>query len=230
VLSTIGGLLLARQNDAGGWSLAPGHPALVGLSHGASGVAVALTEIAVALEDNRYAAAAARGLNFEARLFDSAARNWPDLRRISSPVNRLAMRSWCHGSVGVALARLRILELLSTHDDATRWREELAVAVEGSIDAPLTPVDHLCCGNTGRAVVITLAGQATGNARWESEGARLSAAVASAAGNSPENYRLLLGIDGTSGLRLPGLMTGLAGVGMHLLHGPDLRWAQYLLL
>ena len=230
VLSTIGRLLLERQDVAGGWSLAAGHPALVGLSHGASGVAVALAEIAVALEDDRYAGAAARAVAFEAGLFDPATRNWPDLRRSLSPVNRLAMRSWCHGSVGVAFARLRMLRLLGTHDDAALWREELTVAVEGSISVPLTPVDHLCCGNMGRAAVITLAGQATGNAYWEGEGARLGAVVASAAGNSPKNYRLLLGIDGASGLRLPGLMTGLAGIGMYLLHGPDLRWVQYLLL
>jgi hypothetical protein len=82
----------------------------------------------------------------------------------------------------------------------------------------------------GRAVVVTLAGQVTGNARWESEGAQLGAVVESAAGASPENYRLLHGITGASGLRLPGLMTGLAGIGMHLLHGRDLRWAQYLLI
>jgi hypothetical protein len=94
----------------------------------------------------------------------------------------------------------------------------------------MTPADHLCCGNIGRAVVITLAGQTTGSARWEAEGIRLGAAVRSAAGSSPANYRLLLGINGTSGLRLPGLMTGLAGIGMYLLHGPDLRWARHLLI
>jgi type 2 lantibiotic biosynthesis protein LanM len=230
VLRTIGRLLLERQNADGGWSFAPGHPPLVGLSHGASGMAVALAEIAAALEDDRYAAGAARAMDFEASFFDADARNWPDLRRSHSPVDRLAMRSWCHGSVGVALARVRMLELLSAHRHAPRWREELTVAVESSIDAPLTPVDHLCCGNIGRAVVIELAGQATGNARWETEAQRLSTAVVSAAGNNPENYRLLLGIEGASGLRLPGLMTGLAGIGMHLLHGRNLRWARELLM
>jgi type 2 lantibiotic biosynthesis protein LanM len=230
VLSCVGALLLERQDEAGGWSLAQGHPALVGLSHGASGIAVALAELADALGDDRYAAAAARGVGFETALFDAEARNWPDLRRGLAQVNRLAMRSWCHGSVGIALARLRMLELLSTHDDAERWREQLIVAVESSISSRLTPVDHLCCGNIGRAAVITLVGQAVGNRRWEYEGCRLGATVASAAGGSPENYRLLLGIDGASGLRLPGLMTGLAGIGMYLLHGQDLRWARYLLL
>jgi type 2 lantibiotic biosynthesis protein LanM len=230
VLSVIGRRLLKSQDSMGGWPLAPGHPALVGLSHGASGVAVALAEIAVALEDDQYAEAAARGLDFEARLFDPDALNWPDLRRSRLPVDRVAMRSWCHGSVGVALARLRMLELLGTHKDAERWRQELVVAIESSLSAPLTAVDHLCCGNMGRAAVIRLAGQSTGDARWESEGARIGSLVASGAGDSPENYRLLLGIDGTTGLRLPGFMTGLSGVGMYLLHGADLRWARCLLL
>jgi type 2 lantibiotic biosynthesis protein LanM len=230
VLSKVGRLLLDRQNAAGGWSMGPEHPPLAGLSHGASGVAVALAELAVALEDDRFATAGAAGIAFESRLFESASLNWPDLRSGIAPANRLLMRSWCHGSVGVALARSRMLDLLNTHDDAARWREELTVAVESSISAPMTPADHLCCGNIGRAVVITLAGQTTGSARWEAEGIRLGAAVRSAAGSSPANYRLLLGINGTSGLRLPGLMTGLAGIGMYLLHGPDLRWARHLLI
>jgi type 2 lantibiotic biosynthesis protein LanM len=62
VLKTVGGLLLERQTDAGGWVLAPGHPALVGLSHGASGIALALGEIAVALGGDRYADATQRAL------------------------------------------------------------------------------------------------------------------------------------------------------------------------
>jgi type 2 lantibiotic biosynthesis protein LanM len=230
VLRTVGALLLDRQEASGGWALAPGHPALVGLSHGASGTSVALAEIAVALEDGRYAHAAARGLAFEASLFDAETRNWPDLRKGTPPGSRLAMRSWCHGSVGIALARVRLLKLLATHPDAVLWRQQLDVAVEGSIATHRTPVDHLCCGNLGRAAAVAFAGQVIGVPRWEQAGSRLTANVRAAAGGRPENYQLLLGIDGASGLQLPGLMTGLAGVGMHLLHGLDLRWVQDLLL
>lgn len=230
VLRSIGALLLQRQDATGGWPFAPGHPALVGLSHGASGTSVALAEIALALEDERYADAAARGLAFEASLFDAETRNWPDLRNGVTPGGRMAMRSWCHGSVGIALARVRLLELLGTHPDAGLWRQQLDVAVEGSIAAPQTPVDHLCCGNLGRAATVIFAGQVVGERHWEEAGSQLTASVRAAAGAGPKNYRLLLGIDGASGLHLPGLMTGLAGVGMHLLHGQDLRWVRDLLL
>ncbi len=223
VLKTVGRFLMERQNEVGGWALAPGHPALVGLSHGASGIAVGLAEIAIALNEDRYVEAAESALDFEAAHFDPIARNWPDLRLGLPSGNQVAMRSWCHGSVGIALARLRIIELLPTHPAARRWELELTEAVESSIDATFGAVDHLCCGNAGRAVVIRLAGESSGNARWQQEGQRLSDAVEKAASGNPENYQLLLGIDGLSGLRLPGLMTGLAGLGMHLLHGSDLR-------
>ena len=230
LLDAIGTLLADRQEASGGWPLAVGHPALAGLSHGASGTAVALAEIAVALGDERYAAAAARGLAFEAALFDDEAGNWPDLRRGIPPAGRLVMRSWCHGSVGVALARVRLLELLPAHADAALWRQQLDVAVEAAIAMPPTAVDHLCCGNLGRAAAIAFAGQAVGERRWAQAGSQLTAGVRAAAGGRPENYRLLLGIPGASGLRLPGLMTGLAGIGMHLLHGEDPSWVGYLLL
>ncbi len=230
VLEKVGSLLLERQNATGSWPLAPGHPTLTGLSHGASGIAVALAEIAVALGNEEYGQAAAHGLAFEASLFDAQTGNWPDLRTGMSREGRLAMRSWCHGSVGIALARVRLLELLGTHRDAPLWRHQLQIAAESSIAAPPTPVDHLCCGNLGRAAVVMFAGQSVGRRHWLEAGSRLTASVQAAAGSSPENYRLLLGIDGASGLRLPGLMTGLAGIGMHLLHGQDMQWVRDLLL
>ena len=230
VLSSIGGLLAERQAAHGGWPLGPGHPALAGLSHGASGTAVALAEIAVALQDERYAHAAARGAAFEAAVFEPESRNWPDLRRGTPAGGRLAMRSWCHGSVGVALARVRLLELLGTHPDAAAWRRQLGIAIEASIAMPPTPVDHLCCGNLGRAAVVGFAGQAVAEPYWEQAGSRLAASTRATAGGRPENYRLLLGIDGASGLRLAGLMTGLAGVGMYLMHGRDFSWVRDLLL
>jgi len=230
VLTAIGGLLLERQLDAGGWELAPGHPALVGLSHGASGIAVGLSEIANALDESIYADAAARAIDFETALYDSVARNWPDLRLGLNRERRFAMRSWCHGSVGIALARLRMLELIGFHGAAKEWASDLAEAVESSICAPIDAVDHLCCGNIGRATVISFAGAVTGNSRWQREGRQLGDTVVAAVGDSPEHYQLLLGIDGMTGLRLPGLMTGLAGIGMHLLHGSDMRWVRHLLL
>lgn len=230
LLRTVGRSIIDRQHDDGGWLLAPGQPALLGLSHGASGIAVALAEIATALGDERFVAAASRAVRFEASRYDAEARNWPDLRRGLKQSDRLAMRSWCHGSVGVALSRIRLLELLDGQGDSSDWRTQLTLAVEGSLGGPLTPVDHLCCGNMGRALVLMLAGQVTGDDEWKACGVRLATTVAARAERRPDRFRLLLGIDGTSGLRLPGLMTGITGIGMSLHHGADTRWVRSLLL
>lgn len=230
VLTKLGEILAGRQNDDGGWSLAPGKPALAGLSHGASGISVALAEISVAVKDDYLAEAAARGVDFENVFFDSRARNWRDARKNLSPNDQLSMHGWCHGSVGIGLARLRMIELLGTHEKVANWTEDLSNAIEGAISAPSTWADHLCCGNLGRATVITMAGKICSNRRWQSAGSQLAERVISSADGNPENYRLLLGIDGTSGLRLPGLMTGLAGIGMFLRHRDDFTWVRQLLL
>ena len=230
LLRTIGDQLLNRQQKNGGWTFALGHPELIGLSHGASGVAVALAEISVSLGDSSYADAAARGLDYEASLFNPSQDNWPDLRIGLSPADRFSMNSWCHGSVGIALARIRMLELCGTHDAADTWRHELSVAIESAINLPLTPVDHLCCGNLGRAAIISLAGQFNDDLRWQSIGRDLTSDVFDAAKGDAGSIKLLLGIEGSSGLRLPGLMTGLSGIGMVLLHGQDFRWINSLLV
>lgn len=228
ILGLVGAALRDRQGPDGGWPLAPGHPALVGLSHGASGTALALAEIAGSLEDYSYGAAVGRAIDFETRHFDLATGNWPDLRRGTPPSARLEMRSWCHGAIGVALARMRLIELLPDHDDAPRWRQELAVAIEGSVSAGSIGLDHLCCGDLGRAVALSLAGQSASNRHWQEQGRLLGRQVVSRVGSDPKNYRLLLGMTGQHGLRLPGLMTGLSGVGMYVQHGENLQWARRL--
>lgn len=230
VLMTLARVLRERQHTDGGWPLLPGHPALAGLSHGASGVAVALAELAVVLNDERCSEAAARAARFESGLLDSAIGNWPDLRAGTAFEHRFAMRSWCHGAVGIGLARVRMIELLSDHVDAPTWRAELDLAIDGSLMQPLSSVDHLCCGNVGRAVVAMLSGKACGIEGWVRGGQSVIDQTMSRAGHRADGLHLLLGMNGSCGMRLPGLMTGLAGVGMALHHGSDVRWVRQLLL
>ena len=140
------------------------------------------------------------------------------------------MRSWCHGATGVALARVRLMELLGAHPDVGRWHEEAKLALDSVMEAEPMTVDHLCCGNFGRAAVLSFAGSVLSEPRWEMASTELTAAVEREVAGQPERYRLLLGIVGETGLRLPGLMSGLAGVGMHLLHDRDTDWVRRLLI
>lgn len=208
--------LVNTQQASGGWVTSIAPRALTGFSHGASGFALALTQAALTLRDDRYLDAALRALAYERSQFDAGAGNWRDLRSGDHGF----MVAWCHGASGIALTRSRLLELLPDHLDAPRWHEELAVALRATMTAPARSVDYLCCGNAGRAAVLDALG------RLHSDGA----AQARADDITAEILRADAGVlqlrlnDFTTGAAVgqASLMTGLAGVGMHLLsHARD---------
>jgi type 2 lantibiotic biosynthesis protein LanM len=87
---------------------------LGGFAHGVSGVGWALFQLAEATGDPRYRETAEAAFAFEDSLFLEDAQNWRDLREMGLPT----AAAWCHGSVGIGLARLDLDPELT--DPATR--------------------------------------------------------------------------------------------------------------
>ncbi len=212
VLHLLAGQLLARQNlHSGGWLTASAPRALTGYAHGASGIGLALLRAGAVLTDERYIDAGARAFAYEQALFDAHAGNWPDLRSATPTF----MNAWCHGAAGIGLARGRALELFPGHPAAAHWREELHRAGELMVNAPPLPADHLCCGNAGRAAILRALGLWTGEERYAVAARQLTGALL-AHWRMTATFRFNdLGTGTTVGMA--GLMTGLPGIGMHLL-------------
>jgi type 2 lantibiotic biosynthesis protein LanM len=125
---------------------------LLGFSHGASGMALALLTASALLNDGSMRGAAKLALEYERSEFVATVRNWPDYRVTerrpvttratrgsSSEVERGAdedgspaqtfMTTWCHGAPGVGLARAAGLRYL----DDWKVRSEIATAVQTTI-------------------------------------------------------------------------------------------------
>ncbi len=83
---------------------------LCGLSHGNSGIALALVEAAAVHPAcaRPALALAAEALRWEAAWFDPVRGGWPDLRGSEPSYPAL----WCHGAAGIAATRLRLGRLL----------------------------------------------------------------------------------------------------------------------
>lgn len=114
-------------------------PALLGLSHGTSGIAVALAEAASLPGGGHLWAAVEQALEYERSWFEPVLPGWPDLRSVGpTEIGRQTMdvagvdravnltggagsaegigvaaptypTAWCHGAIGIGLARLRLL-------------------------------------------------------------------------------------------------------------------------
>jgi type 2 lantibiotic biosynthesis protein LanM len=219
-------LVATQQTPSGGWHSPIGARPLTGLSHGVSGIALALVQAYDALAEPAYLDAALDALAYERGQFDRALAGWPDLR-VSAVVNGPppVMHSWCHGSVGIALARTRMLDLLPSHDQARQWRLDAIQAVDVALDATPMAVDNLCCGNLGRHVGTAYVARHLGLPDRER---RADDMLATLGTENPHAFPRL-GVGADAGIAAPSLMTGLSGVGMHLLGDPA-RWVPQLLL
>lgn len=207
--------LASRREEAWCWTYS-GHPAsagLTGLGLGAAGVGWALLELSRSSGAAAFEAAARGALAYERGLFDPAEGNWLDLRATDGPSFHCA---WCHGAPGIALARARAHELLG--DDDLRGEAEVALATtERATRAMLASGRFnysLCHGLAGNALVLM-----EGERLLGADGSPRSALAREVAEAGVDAYarRGRPWPGGTHVGEVPGLMTGLAGIGTFLM-------------
>jgi type 2 lantibiotic biosynthesis protein LanM len=137
---------------------------LTGFSHGASGISLSLLRLYAATENTIYLEAAMEGLEYERTVFDKLARNWPDFRLSEQTAQINFLNVWCHGSVGIGLARLGSLSVIQTEE--TYSDIEIALETNQKYGISSREVDHLCCGSLGRTELFVVASQKLGEREW----------------------------------------------------------------
>jgi lantibiotic modifying enzyme len=209
----------------------PDHPGLLGMAHGGAGIGLALAEVAALTDDSRLRDAADAAHEYERSWFSADRGNWPDLREPDGPGAEAGRwpswpTFWCHGGLGIGLARLRVHQLTGDHSslaeasigiEATR---RLVIAA-GTAAQRGHPTDAcLCHGLAGAAEFLLNAA--------ETLGVREHARAADRVGYLILEQNDVNGGRWPCGLRdageVPGLFLGLAGIGLTLLrlHDPTL--------
>jgi hypothetical protein len=204
----------------------PGQRHLLGLSHGAAGIACALLELYRATDDEEYCAVARSALAYERLWYDAESGNWPDFRGVPADTRGRDVPAalpafWCHGAAGIALSRLHAHRILGDRSSRVEARIALTttkVVTERMLSARRTSFS-LCHGLAGNADVLATGSRCLGDAF--PEGAELATRVATAGiqryAQSGHGWPFDL-----LGSSAPSLMLGLSGVG-HLylrLHDP----------
>ena len=186
---------------------------LAGLSHGASGIAGALCALHRLTGQTRFGDGAAAALDYERSLFDSEQGHWADLRpherRPHEGVQPLPapMVAWCHGAAGIGLMRLAMLPNL----DPKIGQWEIATAVDATLAWGFGDNHCLCHGDLGNLDFLLQAGRALGRREWNEAVERLTLSVL----EEVEQSGFRCGI--TKPVDIPGLMTGLSGIGYEML-------------
>jgi type 2 lantibiotic biosynthesis protein LanM len=205
-----------REATGVGWrTVISPQRSLTGFSHGAAGIAWALFELAAATGDCRFAECGREALAFERSLFDAEAGNWPDLRSEDGAAEAQPaqyMVAWCHGAPGIGLSRLRLLRL----EADTLLAGEVEAALQATLRRGFGSNQSLCHGDLGN---IELLHEATrrlpGGDAYRTEFDRRSAAILETIESEGARCGVPLGVE------TPGLLVGLAGIGLGLLRLAD---------
>jgi lantibiotic modifying enzyme len=228
----LGDELIARADATpSGWSwTAPGERSsfnLCGYAHGAAGIGHALAELFDVTGEVRFREAGTRAFEYERSWFDTRAGMWPDLRGVARRAGRdapaPAAHSWCNGASGIALSRMRASVLFTSA--ALRREADIALAACQRHVAQLlvcAPDDFSLChgaAGTGDVLLHAAAGRRELAAQLGRRGLELYAG--SAAGRFP---------CGVPHGETPGLLLGLAGIGMFYLRLADLSVQSPLLI
>jgi len=202
-------LLKRRTRSEAGyrtWATLEGRT-LTGMAHGAAGIAYSLTRLYQFTGLRYFMEAATEAMGYEASVFSSEAGNWPDLRRRE----RVAfMTSWCRGAAGVGLSRLGYLSL----ENDREAQREVEVAFKVTERLGLTPVDHPCCGNLGRAELFLVGGRQLFRPRLVEAATKIASCVLE---RSEEAGSFGLNPLFPNRLFNPGFFQGTAGIGYGLL-------------
>ena len=190
---------------------------LTGFSHGTAGIAWALAHLAQATGDERFRSAAEGALKYERSWFAPDVGSWPDLREsrhIGDTGDGLAFPyAWCHGAPGIGLGRIATLPYL----DDPEILGEIRTAARATLAEGFGFNHSLCHGDLGNLELVREAGRVLGDEDLGNKAERIAGRIL--AQIEQDGPRCGASIQN----EIPGLLTGLAGIGYGLLRAarPD---------
>ncbi|MGH2769871.1 MAG: lanthionine synthetase LanC family protein [Actinomycetota bacterium] len=212
-------LLTWAERTDGRLSWPPAHPAdavanLTGLAHGAGGIGWALIALGSSTGREDYVEAGRQAFAYEALHFDEAQQGWYDLRTSILQVSggrRHFANAWCNGAAGIGLSRLESWATLGKTDD--ELLRETYIALSATLrNFHSLGNDTLCHGRSGNAELFLRFALLNDQPAFQLE-ANMQAQA---------QWRRFVEAPGwpradRDDRTVPGLMIGIAGVGMHFL-------------
>ncbi|MNL18330.1 Lanthionine synthetase C-like protein [compost metagenome] len=182
---------------------------LTGLSHGFSGIALAMVKLGTHLKKERFIALARKLLEQENEYYSNDRMNWLDLRDGEQQADPVY---WCHGAPGIALSRTQLLpysnelNLFPLESDIHRGVSKLMQ--DGFSDKH----DHsLCHGVFGNIDILLTAGSVMHEEGWLEQ----AHDEARRALQRIRDTRVICGLN--NAFDLMSFMVGLTGIGYALL-------------
>lgn len=192
-------------------------PSLTGFGHGTAGIGLACLRLGSILRDLDLIRLWRKAQQFEAAHFIEARGNWADLRERSDEQDPdTPVAAWCHGAAGIGLSRCLALlanqaDPFMTAADFDRVHRDLQAAITATKREGVGKNHSLCHGDLGAMELLLAASDIAVYAGERQYAYGVGARVARAVMRSRPRC------GGPLGFVLPGLMTGLSGIGFGLL-------------
>lgn len=206
-----------RQENRLSWPLQrpeEGKANLTGFSHGTGGIGWALISLGCATQQEDYILAGRQCFAYEALHFDENEQDWHDLRTNGIAANQHGLHfanAWCNGSAGIGLSRIASWAMLGKNDDEL-LRESYQALAATLRNFHKLGNDTLCHGKAGNAELLLRFALLKDEPAFQME-ANVQAQTQWR--NFEKTRHWTFG--GVSSDVFPGLMIGLAGLGMHFL-------------
>lgn len=193
---------------------------LAGMSHGNAGISLALGKLYSITKEQRYYEVAINAINYENNLFNKDENNWIDLRHSNSNENKENFYpvNWCHGAPGIGMSRLALYRI--NKDDTLV--KDIYAAVEITKTKGSNESDCLCHGTMGNLDIFLLAYEILGEDRYLSWARSICSSTITI--NKDNGWRCGIG----QKIQVPGMMTGLSGIGYQLLRTSNLSLPSVL--
>ncbi len=134
---------------------------LTGMSHGTSGFAYVFSYLHSITGNAKYLEIYENCIRYELSCFNLQHENWPDLREVAIQSDITWPSQWCHGSTGIGLCRLAMLDICKQDDP--RLIIDLELAINATKKAWPYLIDTACCGSAGNLWFLFEAGEFLGN-------------------------------------------------------------------
>jgi type 2 lantibiotic biosynthesis protein LanM len=138
-----------RPDGSTAWDTDPRFSPLTGFAHGSTGISCALLKVYARTGRQELRETALRAWAFERSTYSEPDQDWIDQ---TNPTSRF-LNQWCFGAPGIVLGRLATLDLLADEEVWAEIRAGLRITSRLS----LSTMDHICCGDMGRADVLIYA-------------------------------------------------------------------------
>ncbi|PAD23142.1 hypothetical protein CHH64_00565 [Terribacillus saccharophilus] len=200
----------SKMREGVAWPITATSTPLAGLSHGNTGISLALLKLYDHTKKSEYLECALAGIEYENSLYVPKKNNWMDLRVVKDKENPEFSAYWCNGAPGIGIGRLYMLD----YYESDSVKEDLKRCLDQTLATGFNNTNYsLCHGDFGNLELILNTAIKANDKALYNESYKIASNILEYVREDNNHWKC--GIPG--GQQTPNFMVGMSGIGYSLL-------------